>query len=317
MQTKVFAGIDLGGTKILAVILDENGNILSKSERSTNANEGSEAVIGRMIELIKECLEPTHQLASIGVATAGTFDAEEGIVAYAGNLGWSQVPLGNRLEQAFGVPINLENDANAAAYGEWAVGAGKGTKNCVFVTVSTGIGAGIISAGRLIRGRDASAGELGHMTIDWNGPQCPCGNVGCLELYASGTAIARRAQQLAEEFPDSAALLNEKAAGSPITSRHVAEAAAMGDGLAIDILEKAGQALGAGLVSIVHALNPEVLVIGGGAASIGRLLLDPMNKVIKQRCISSMVAGLKIVSPLLGKEAGAIGAALVVSNNDI
>jgi glucokinase len=316
MYTKVFAGIDLGGTKILAVLLDENGNILAKSETSTHADEGSEAVIERMIALIKECLGPTHQLASIGVATAGTLNAEEGIVAYAGNLGWSQVPLGNRLEQAFGVPVNLENDANAAAYGEWAVGAGKGTKNCVFVTVSTGIGAGIISAGRLIRGRDASAGELGHMTIDWNGPPCPCGNVGCLELYASGTAIARRAQQLAEELPERAAVLNELAAGNPITSRHVAEAAALGDTLAIDILEKAGQALGAGLISIVHALNPEVLIIGGGAASIGRPLLEPMNEVIKQRGISPMVAGLKIVSPLLGKEAGAIGAALIVSAID-
>ncbi len=314
MIGKVYAGIDLGGTKILAVILDENGAILKQSERSTNAQEGHESVINRMIDMINECIEPAQQLVSIGVATAGTLNAREGIVAYASNLGWSDVPLGKRLEKAFGVPVSLENDANAAAYGEWAVGAGRGTKDCVYVTVSTGIGAGIISGGRLIRGRDSSAGELGHITIDWKGPKCVCGNVGCLELYASGTAIGRRAQQLAVEFPDKANLLNEKAEGNPITSRHVAEAASMGDALSASVLREAGQALGAGLVSIIHATNPEILIIGGGAASIGAPLLDPMHQVIEERTISTMAAGIRIVAPLLGKEAGAIGAALLVSD---
>jgi glucokinase len=313
MKNKVYAGIDLGGTKILAVLLDENGVILKKSEISTNAQEGSDSVIQRMVKLIKDILDETNLLVSIGVATAGTLDAKEGIVAFASNLGWSNVPLGKQLEQAFGVPVSLENDANAAAYGEWAVGAGKGTKNCVYITVSTGIGAGIISGGRLIRGRDASAGELGHITIDWKGPKCLCGNVGCLELYASGTAIARRAQQLAAEFPEKALSLNEKADGNPITSRHVAEAASIGDELSIGILQEAGQALGAGIVSIIHVMNPEVLIIGGGAASIGAPLLDPMKQVIEERAIAAMAAGVTIVSPVLGKEAGAIGAALLVS----
>jgi glucokinase len=312
MTNKVYAGIDLGGTKILAVIVDDNGNILNKSEVSTNAQEGSDAVIKRMIELISKCLDKSQQLVSIGVATAGTLNTEEGIVAYAFNLGWSNVPLGQLLQRAFGVPVNLENDANAAAYGEWAVGAGRGTKDCVYVTVSTGIGAGIVSGGRLIRGRDASAGELGHITIDWNGPKCPCGNVGCLELYASGTAIGRRAQQLATEFPEKASMLTRKAGTNPITSRHVAEAASEGDELSAKILQEAGQALGAGLVSIIHVMNPEVLIVGGGAASIGAPLLDPMHQVIADRGISNMAAGIRVVSPSLGKEAGAIGAALLV-----
>jgi glucokinase len=313
MKNKVYAGIDLGGTKILAVILDENGTLLRNSEVSTYAQEGSEAVIQRMVQLIYDCLDVTHQLVSIGVATAGTLNAQEGVVALASNLGWTDVPLGPKLEQAFGVPVNIENDANAAAYGEWAVGAGRGTKDCVYVTVSTGIGAGIVSAGRLVRGRDASAGELGHITIDWNGPKCPCGNVGCLELYASGTAIGRRARQLAAEIPDQAVLLIEKAGGNPITSRHVAEAAFAGDDLSIRILHEAGQALGAGLVSIIHSMNPEMLIIGGGAASIGAPLMDPAKRVIEERAIGTMAAGVKIVSPMLGKEAGAIGAALLVS----
>jgi glucokinase len=313
MSNKVYAGIDLGGTKILAVLLDENGALLNKAEVSTNAQEGSEAVIQRMVRLINECLDEAHQLISIGVATAGTLNAQEGVVALASNLGWTDVPLGPKLEQAFGVPVSIENDANAAAYGEWAAGAGQGTKDCVYVTVSTGIGAGIVSAGRLVRGRDASAGELGHITIDWNGPKCPCGNVGCLELYASGTAIARQARQLTEKIPGQAASLIEKAGGNPITSRHVAEAASAGDDLSIRILQEAGQALGAGLVSIIHAMNPEVLIIGGGAASIGAPLLDPAKRVIEERAIRTMAAGVRIVSPMLGKEAGAIGAALLVS----
>ncbi|BBI35422.1 ROK family protein [Cohnella abietis] len=313
MHNKVYAGIDLGGTKLLVVLLNEAGEVLKKSETSTNAQEGPEAVIKRMIELLQNCMEPSYSLASIGVATAGTLIAEEGIVAQASNLGWINIPLGKQLEQAFGVRVNIENDANAAAYGEWAVGAGKGTKNCVFITVSTGIGAGIVSSGQLIRGRDSSAGELGHITIDWNGPRCLCGNVGCLELYASGTAIARRAQQEAAELPEKAALLLEKAGGNPITSRHVAEAASEGEELSVRVLQEAGQALGAGLISAIHAINPEVIIIGGGAASIGPLLLDPMHQVIADRAIKSMAAGLRIVTPLLGKEAGAIGAALLVA----
>lgn len=314
MTTKVHAGIDLGGTKILAVLLDENGNTLTRTETATFAQEGADAVIRRMVGLIDGCLTPDRRLAGIGVATAGTLNADEGIVAYAANLGWSEVSLGRKLEQAYGVPVRLENDANAAAYGEWALGAGKGTKHCVYVTVSTGIGAGLVSSGKLIRGRDSSAGELGHITVDMNGPRCPCGNVGCLELYASGTAIARKARELAAAYPDRAELLLAKAGDSAITSRHVAEAAADGDDISLGLLREAGQALGNGMVSIIHVMNPEVIVIGGGAANIGEPLLGPMKEAIASRGIASMASGVRIVAPTLGKEAGAIGAALLVAD---
>ncbi|RKP46731.1 ROK family protein [Cohnella endophytica] len=314
MEKKVYVGIDLGGTKILAVLLDERGKKLHQAETATNASEGADAVIERMIALIREGLEPEHRLKSIGVATAGTLNAEEGIVAMASNLRWNQVPLGKKLRQAFGVPVSLENDANAAAYGEWAAGAGKGTKNCVYVTVSTGIGTGIVSAGKLIRGRDSSAGELGHITLDWNGPRCACGNVGCVELYASGTSIGRSAQRLAADRPEEAERLLSLAGNSPITSRHVAEAAAAGDALSLGVLKEAGRALGTGLVSLIHMMNPEVIVLGGGASSIGEPLLRPMRETIDDVGIPSMVAGVRIVSPQLGKEAGAIGAALLVAN---
>ncbi|MFC4598650.1 ROK family protein [Cohnella hongkongensis] len=316
MNDNVYAGIDLGGTKILSVLLNEQGDVLYRSETATLAQEGADAVIGRMIGLIRDGLSSSRKLASIGVATAGTLNAREGVVAYAANLGWNDVPLGRRLEREFGVPVNLENDANAAAYGEWAAGAGKGTKNCVYVTVSTGIGAGIVSGGRLIRGRDSSAGELGHITVDMNGPRCACGNVGCLELYASGTAIARRAGELAAEFPDKAASLLGKAGGEALTSRHVAQAAAEGDELAVRVLREAGFALGNGMVSIIHVMNPEVIVIGGGAAGIGAPLLEPMKEAIADRGLSSMTSGVRFVGPTLGKEAGAIGAALLYRSGE-
>ncbi|RED76748.1 ROK family protein [Cohnella phaseoli] len=311
MNNKVYVGIDLGGTKILAVILNEQGEVVRRAETATLAKEGADAVIRRMIGLIRDSLTPELQLVSIGVATAGTLNAEEGIVTRASNLDWNDVPLGRRLEQDFGVPVNLENDANAAAYGEWAVGAGQGTKNCVYVTVSTGIGAGIVSGGQLVRGRDNSAGELGHITVDMNGPRCACGNVGCLELYASGTAIARSAAQRAADNPEQAGLLLAKAGEETLTSRHVAEAAAEGDQLSIQVLREAGLALGNGMVSIIHVMNPEVIVIGGGAANIGAPLLEPMHEAIADRGLASMRNGVRFVSPTLGKEAGAIGAALV------
>ncbi len=317
MSDKVYAGIDLGGTKILAVLLNGQGDVVSRTETATLAHEGADAVIGRMIGLIRDNLGTGRQLASIGVATAGTLNAKEGVVAYAANLGWNEVPLGKRLELEFGVPVNLENDANAAAYGEWAAGAGKGTENCVYVTVSTGIGAGIVSAGRLVRGRDNSAGELGHITVDMNGPRCACGNIGCLELYASGTAIARSAAKLAADHPEQAGLLLGKAGGEALTSRHVAEAAAEGDELSRRVLREAGLALGNGMVSIIHVMNPEVIVIGGGAANIGEPLMEPMREAIADRGISSMISGVRFVSPSLGKEAGAIGAALVSRSDRI
>ncbi|MFC5407055.1 ROK family protein [Cohnella soli] len=313
-EKKVFAGVDLGGTKILIVLMDEGGNKLREAETATKASEGADAVIGRIVALLQQLIGPGDRLASIGVATAGTLNADEGIVALASNLGWKDVPLGKKLEESFGVPTSLENDANAAAYGEWAVGAGKGSQDCVYITVSTGIGAGIVSGGKLLRGRDNSAGELGHITLDWNGPKCPCGNVGCVELYASGTAIGRAGQRLAEERPDEAKALLSLAAGEPITSRHISAAAAAGDEAALALLSEAGRALGTGLVSIIHMANPEVIVLGGGASAIGEPLLAPMRKAIADLGIASMADGVRIIAPELGKEAGAIGAALLVAN---
>ncbi|TJY40843.1 ROK family protein [Cohnella pontilimi] len=309
-----FAGIDLGGTKMLGVIVDQNGRVLVSEEQPTLAAEGPDAVITRMASLVRRLIEESGRLVSgVGVATAGTLDPKDGTVQFAGNLGWTQVPLGRTLERDLGLRVTVENDANAAAYGEWKAGAGRGTRDCVFVTVSTGIGGGIVSDGKLIRGRSSSAGELGHITIDWNGPLCPCGNVGCLELYASGTAIGKAAAAAAAAGEAEGLALLQLAGGQAdrITSREVAQAAASGDPLSQRILREAGRALGIGLVSLVHVANPELIILGGGASRIGEPLLGPMEETFRKYAIASLGEGVRIVPPQLGAQAGAIGAALI------
>ncbi|MBB6674417.1 ROK family protein [Cohnella nanjingensis] len=313
MREKVLAGIDLGGTKLLAVIVDAQGNVLASDEQPTHADQGAEKVIKRMVALVNGLLGERYALSGVGVATAGTLNPNGGIIEIATNLGWRDVPLGRELERLLGVTVTVENDANAAAYGEWKAGAGIGTQDCVFITVSTGIGGGIVSGGKLVRGFTASAGELGHITIDWNGPQCPCGNVGCLELYASGTAIGRAAAAAAEADPARGARMLALAGGGKMTSRHASEAAKDGDPLAVEVLREAGRALGAGLVSMIHIANPELIILGGGASHIGEPLLGPMREMVGERVIGSMGRGVRIVPPTLGTKAGAIGAALMAN----
>lgn len=308
-----YAGIDLGGTKMLAVIVDENGGILASEEQPTLAEEGAERVMARMADMVRRLVaESGRRVQALGVATAGTLDPEDGTVRFAGNLGWTDVPLGRTLARELGMKVTVENDANAAAYGEWKAGAGRGTRHCVFVTVSTGVGGGIISDGRLIRGLTASAGEIGHITIDWNGPVCGCGNVGCLELYASGTAIGKAGAAAAAADPAAGSAMLEQAGGdaSRITSREVAAAAAAGDALATQVLREAGRALGVGLASIIHMTNPELIILGGGASKIGAPLLGPMEDAMRRYAIPSVGNKVRIVPPELGVPAGAIGAAL-------
>lgn len=308
-----YAGIDLGGTKMLAVIVDGNGAILASEEQPTRAEEGAERVMARMADIVRRLAAASgKQVQTLGVATAGTLDPEDGAVLMAVNLGWKDVPLGRTLARELGMKVTVENDANAAAYGEWKAGAGRGTRHCVFVTVSTGVGGGVISDGRLVRGLTASAGEIGHITIDWNGPACGCGNVGCLELYASGTAIGKAGAAAAAADPAAGRAMLELAGGdaSRITSREVAAAAVGGDELASQVLRDAGRALGIGLVSIIHMTNPELIILGGGASKIGEPLLGPMEQTLRRHAIPSVGDKVRIVPPELGVPAGAIGAAL-------
>lgn len=320
-----FVGVDLGGTKMLAALVAYDGSIIAREEIPTLAQQGEVAVLDRLGNLIEGILAAVpgsrSALRGIGVATAGTLDTANGVVTFATNLGWRDVAVAAVLSDRFACEVRLENDATAAAVGEWLAGAGEGAPDCIFVTISTGIGGGIISGGRLIAGVNHNAGELGHISIDGNGPRCLCGNVGCLELYASGTAIGRRGaehvRRVASGDGDAAGALTRLAGGDPdrVDARLVAAAAAEGDAEASGILREAGRALGIGLVSILHLLNPQVVILGGGASHIGEPLLGPMREVIEDRCLPSILGPVRFVTSALGSSAGAVGAALLMSRD--
>lgn len=317
-----YVGVDLGGTKMLAALISGDGSIIAKEEIPTLAQQGEAAVLDRLGSLIEGLLATAPGgrgvLRGIGVATAGTLHTANGVVTFATNLGWRDVAVAAVLTDRFGCAVRLENDATAAAVGEWLAGAGEGAPDCVFVTISTGIGGGIISGGRLIAGTNHNAGELGHISIDGNGPLCPCGNVGCLELYASGTAIGRRGADYVRRAGEGAAgALVRLAGGDPnrVDARLVAAAAAEGDAAASGILREAGRALGIGLVSILHLLNPQVVILGGGASHIGEPLLGPMREIVEERCLPSIRGPVRFAASALGSSAGAVGAALLMSQS--
>ena len=307
--------IDLGGTKIIAAIISSSGQVVAKEYHLTLASEGPQAVTSRMFSAIEHLLNESNlgvsQLDSISIAAAGAIDSDKGLVTSSPNLpGWSDVPLRDMVSRQFGVDAFLLNDASAAALGEHRLGAGRGTANLIYITVSTGIGGGIIIGGKLYLGSRGSAGEMGHMTIDVNGPRCSCGNVGCLEVMASGAAIAREALRRLRDGESST--LSDIVAGKieNITAEEVGLAAQGGDRLALEVVLRAATYLGVGLVNIVNIFNPEMIVIGGGVAKMGDLLLGPARKMVAERAFRLSAGAVRIVPTQLGDDAGVLGAAV-------
>lgn len=280
-------GIDLGGTKIRAIVTAHDGEILGEDIRPTDAEDGQDAVIGRLVASARAAVaasgRPFEQMVAVGVTAPGTVDFDEGILHQPPNLpGWDAVPLGRLVRERLGRPVFLENDANAAAYGEWRYGAGKGLRHLIYLTVSTGIGGGLILNGALYRGADGAAGELGHMTVDVQGPPHNCGMVGCLEVMASGTAIARLAAE-AVAAGRSPALARLAAGVEELTAAEVDVAAEAGDEAAREILARAARYLGVGLANYINIFNPEAIVVGGGVTNIGERLLRPAFALAKAR----------------------------------
>ncbi|WP_340673070.1 ROK family protein [Brevibacillus agri] len=307
-------GLDLGGTKILAGLVHSSGKMLGQTLLPTASQEGAEAVIDRVLAAIEGVLAAAQverrRVRGVGIASAGVIDSAAAEVIFAGNLGWRNVPIGRLIADRFGLPVRLMNDANAAAVAEWMWGAGKGTQNMIYVTVSTGVGAGIISGGQLVQGAEGGAGEFGHISIDWNGPLCGCGNRGCLELYASGTAI----EKLARKQVEAGELVLAGAGGAlttgeALTAKAIGEAALAGDRACIEIVERAGFYLGVGTTSLIHLFNPEVIVFGGGVMNASSILLAEAEKSVRERCIPSMANQVKFALQQVGVEAGAVGAA--------
>ncbi|MFL7792345.1 MAG: ROK family protein [Anaerolineae bacterium] len=313
---RLVIGIDLGGTKISTALVNDAGTVIARDYRKTLAAEGPGAVIRRMLDAARgvmvEAGIETSQVAAVGICAPGPLDIAAGVVVSPPNLpGWDRVPLRQLIVDALNVPTFLEKDANAAAMGEHLFGAGRGTQHMIYVTVSTGIGSGLILDGKLYHGATSMAGEIGHTTIIPDGPRCGCGNYGCLEALASGTAIARQARErVAQGAPT---LIADLAEGDPerITARLVAQAADQGDAAAQQIIAEAMTYLGIGMANLVNLFNPQVIIIGGGLANIGDSLFEPVWHVIEQRAFRAAAQAVRIVPAELGDDVGVLGAAAV------
>lgn len=347
-------GVDIGGTHLRAAVL-QGSHLLSRVSELTGEDPQPERTLSRIFNMMQQALEAAQvtieAIRGIGVATPGPLNSRSGVLYAPPNMpSWAHLPLRDLFQQHYQphqFPIYTENDANAAALGEYLFGAGRGCKNMVYLTISTGIGGGIILDGKIFEGMSGTAGELGHMSIDWRGERCPCGNRGCLEYYASGTAIRRIAnsaiaagqgaellafvdtmQEHPATIPDRAALpslqdartepLYEagEMAGSAslprVNARTVARAAEAGVPLAREIITQAGEALGVGLVNIIHIFNPERIILGGGVTRMGEVLLEPALRLVHERAMKATYASTLINVAELGENVGLVGAGALV-----
>ena len=307
----LYGAIDLGGTNVRAIVAGLDGKISGDDRRPSRASDGLDATIETLLaSLAHACSEAgveASALRGLGVATPGWVDTERGIVPAAPQLiGWRDVPLVEMLQERLGLTVRLENDANAAALGENAFGAGRGTRHMLYITVSTGVGAGIIVDGRLYGGAKGSAGEIGHTIVDPSGPPCGCGKHGCLESLSSGTAIARRAAQAADRG-DSAALAGIREREGRLGARQVADAARQGDAASIAIYEEAGYFLGIALANAVNLLSPEAIILGGGVMRAKDLFLPRAEETMRDLALDEPLKYMRLAEAELGDRAGVMG----------
>ena len=298
-------GVDLGGTKISTALSTFEGNIISQTVVPTNASEGELPVLNRIISSINEVINGANitinEVEAIG--SPGPLDAKKGLIITTPNLPFKNYNLVQPIKERFNVPVYLDNDANVAAIGEFMFGAGKGKENIVFFTVSTGVGGGAVLNGQAYRGNTSNALEIGHMTVAPDGPRCGCGNVGCLEAVASGTAIGKRGQEAVQTNVETSLKKYDK-----ITSYEVFVEAKNGDAVAKEIVDKAMNYLGIGVANAISIFDPEMVIIGGGVSKVGDILFDTVKSVVKTRCFKAMSESCEIVPAGLGTDAGVMGA---------
>lgn len=292
-------GLDIGGTKLAAGVVAADGAVLSFEVDPTRPEEGPDGGLDRLFALGRRAVEASGaEIRAVGIGSGGPLDAKRGVLVAPPHLpGWRDVAVVARAEEAFGLPVALENDATAAAAGEHRFGAGAGTSHMVYLTISTGVGGGIVIDGALYRGASGNGGELGHVTVDCAGRPCRgCGRLGCLEAYVSGTSIAERAAE---------------AGMGTVTAREVAAAAAAGDAVAVDVWNATTTALACGLTSIVNIFEPQLVVLGGGVVSgTGEQLLGPVREQVLAEAMAPAGA-VEIVASPLGPRVGVVGAAAI------
>lgn len=311
-------GIDVGGTNVKIALVDSDGKIGYSNTIPTRAEMGYEYTINNMKQAIRDLMTETKlsakDIEGIGFGLPGQVDFKSGIVRLITNIpGWVEIPLAKMIEDEFHIPTRIDNDVRCAALGELNFGAGKGCENLICITVGTGIGSGLIINGRLVRGASNAAGEIGHIKLQMHdGPICGCGDTGCLEAFASGPSIVA----MAEEYimGGKSTKYREMANGGAITPFIVAEAAKAGDPVARRIFTRMGEYIGIGMASVVNLLNPERIIVGGGVADAGDILLTPLKETIKKRAMKIAGETVEVVPAQLGNTAGVIGASLLIES---
>jgi glucokinase len=314
-QGRWAVGIDLGGTKTIVAQVSDGGKVLRKRLLPTNASAGPDRVKKSLVAAVKGLMEETdNPPAGVGVGVAGQVDAESGGVEFAPNLGWRDEPLREDLERAIGLPVLVGNDVRAATWGEWLYGAGRGCNDLICLFVGTGIGGGVVSGGRVLTGCSNTAGELGHITVDLNGPSCRCGNRGCLEAMAGGWAIAQRAREWATSDPEAGGLVLRMVEGQTerITGKVMADAAKAGDPMALALFEQVARALAAGAATLVNAFNPCRLILGGGVIEGCPWLVKKIAEGLEDRALPPALSPLRVLRARLRKNAAVVGSAALV-----
>ena len=306
LRMRYVYAIDVGGTKVELAVGDETGRLLATDRVATGDLGRQDAIVAALSERLRTLTPVGIHPDAVGVGSPGPLDSRAGRLLKPSNLpGWEFLEIENKLSAAMGLPVTLENDATAAALGEWQYGAGQGTDDMVYVTVSTGVGAGIIAHGDLIRGAAANAGELGHVIVNFEGAPCHCGLTGCLETEASGTALAR----MAEERRRESSWL--RAHAGPLSAPDVFEALRAGDATAREIVDHAADRLAWAFGTLVNLTNPERIVVGGGVAAEGDWLLDPIRRAMPRYAMPDLLSSTTVVQSALGADVGVAGAVAV------
>lgn len=308
MNNGYFIGVDLGGTKISGAVVDCRNNMVSMHTVPTLASSGEDGVMGRIICVLEKVIEKAKidkkDVVSIGIGAPGPLNIKEGTIITTPNLPFKNFNIVKAVEEKFHIPVYLDNDGNVAALGEYTFGAGKNATNMIYVTVSTGIGGGAVLNGKLYRGSSNNALEIGHITLEKNGPRCNCGNYGCAEALASGTAIKKAAIYEVQRGAKTS-LANYK----DITAYEVFKEAEKGDAVAKSIRDNALNYLGILISNLINSFDPDVIVIGGGVSSAGDIVFNVVKEVVNNRCFNAMAENTKIVPSALKSNAGVMGAA--------
>jgi glucokinase len=307
-RTRAAIGVDVGGTKTKGAIVHDSGDVLLRIERPTERNAGTKGILAIVDDLVARSSEFDAEISAVGVGAAGFVDARSGSVTFAPNLVYDDVHVADAVRSRSGLPVVVDNDANAAAWGERAYGAARGSDHVAYLTIGTGIGSGFIVEGRLVRGLTGAGAEMGHTVVDPDGPQCTCGLRGCLEQVASGTAIARLARKALEDDPDSS-MLSFAGSVDMVTTEDVARAAHEYDETARMVLRQAGKALGIGLSNVANIFDPEVILLGGSVARAGEPFLGPARDQFVRMTDAQRRRPMRLDVTSLRGDAGIVGAA--------